>query len=242
MSSYKKQKQSYRGDTFFHSVSAALEGIVHVLKQERSMRLHFLIGFLVVIMGIYLGLSSVEFMILCLAVSFVLVSEMVNTAIEHFVDIMREEFHPVAKIVKDIAAAAVFVSAVNATIVGYFLIIKQLDFGLKDSFLRIKQSPWHITLIALLIVVGLVLFVKILRGERSLLRGGMPSGHTAVAFAIWTAVSLVTGNILVSVLVLLLALIIARSRLINGLHTLWEIIAGAFLGTLVTLLVFQLLS
>jgi diacylglycerol kinase (ATP) len=64
-------------------VNAALEGVVHTLKTERNMRLHFLAGFLVLIAGLYLNFDAVEMMFLCLAVTFVLVAEMFNTAVEY---------------------------------------------------------------------------------------------------------------------------------------------------------------
>jgi diacylglycerol kinase (ATP) len=241
MSSYKKSESSCnRG--FVYSVNTALEGIVHTLKSERNMRTHFLMGFLVLIAGVYFNLSAVEFMLLCFAVTFVLVAEMFNTAVEHAIDFISDQYHPLSKIIKDIAAGAVFVAAVNAAIVGYILVVKRIGWSLDGTFLRIKQSPWHITLIALLVVIGLVLFIKVARREESLLRGGMPSGHAAVAFAIWTMVSLITGNALVSLLVFFLAVLIAKSRMAGKIHTLWQVVAGSILGALAALLVFQLLS
>ncbi|MFH1552333.1 MAG: diacylglycerol kinase [Candidatus Omnitrophota bacterium] len=240
MSSYKKPKSSY-SKGFIGSINAALEGIVHTLKSERNMRLHFLVGFLVLIGGIYLNLSAVEFMLLCFAVTFVLVAEMINTAVEHAIDLISDKYHPLAKIIKDVAAGAVFVSAVNAAIVGYILLFQRVGWSIGGAFFRVKQSPWHVTLIALLVVIGLVLLIKVVRREEHLLKGGMPSGHSAVAFAIWVIVSLVTDNALVSLLVFLLAVLIAKSRMSGGIHTMWEVLAGSVLGALIALLMFQLL-
>lgn len=242
MNLYKKPGSVY-GKGLVYSVNAALEGIVHTLKSERNMRLHFLAGFLVLLAGIYFDLSSVEFMILCFAVSFVLVAEMFNTAVEHGVDLMSDDYHPLAKIVKDISAGAVFVSAVNAVIVGYLLLFRRIGQSIGETtFGIIQQSMWHITLIALIAVTGLVLLIKVMRREEHLLRGGMPSGHSAVVFAIWAVVSLVTENALISILVFFMALLVAKSRIVNGIHTVWQIIAGSILGALVALLVFQLLA
>jgi len=205
------------------------------------MRRHFLAGFLVLIVGIYFNLPAVEFMLLCFAVSFVLAAEMFNTAVEHAVDLISEDFHPIAKIIKDIAAGAVFISAVNAAIVGYMLFFQRIVGGWPEAaFLLIKQSPWHITLIALLLVTGLVFLIKILGGRDQLLRGGMPSGHSALAFAVWVMTSLISANGMISFLVLIMAVLIAKSRV--GIHTVWEVIAGSALGTLVALLVFQFLA
>lgn len=231
------------GSDLSASVSYALDGIVHTLRTERNMRIHFLVGFLVLVGGIYFNLSAVEYMVLTVTVSFVLVTEMFNTAVEHAVDLASKRRNPLAKVIKDIAAGAVFVAAVNAAVVGYLIIFRQMDWASGPVLTqRFKQSPWHLTLIALIAVVGMVLAVKVIRNEKSLLRGGMPSGHAAFSFSIWVAVSFAAENSLVSILVFFLALLVTRSRVTMGVHTLWEALAGAFLGSLVTLLVFQLIG
>jgi len=235
--------ESFYNKSFIQSVSAALEGIIHTLQKERNMRVHFIIGFLVLIAGIYFDFNYIEIVLLLFAISFVLVAEMLNTAIEYSADIMiKEEFHPMVKVVKDISAGAVFVSAVNAGLTGYLLIAKRVNLRGGRLLFRIKQSPWHITLIALILCVGLVLLIKVVRREKELLRGGMPSGHSAVAFAVWMIVSLVTLDPLVSILVFMLAVLIAVSRMRTGVHSVWEVIAGGVLGALAALLVFQVLS
>ncbi len=225
-----------------HSLNSALEGIIHTLKVERNMRIHFLIGFIVLLAGVYLKLTNVEFMLLCIAVFFVLICEMFNTAVEHTVDLINDEFHPLAKIIKDIAAGAVFVASVNAIITGYVLLVQRIGPWYRGGFDAIRQSPYHVTAIALLAVVTLVIAIKAVRREKQLLRGGMPSGHSAVAFAVWVMVSLITNNALVSILVFCLALLIARSRVAENIHTVWEVISGSLLGALTTLLIFQLLT
>jgi len=241
MNSFRKPDNTYDKSGFFRSVNAALEGVVHTLRAERNMRLHFLIGFLAIIAGIYFNFSAGEFMFLCFAVTFVLVSEMFNTALERVTDLVSDKYHPAAKVIKDIAAGAVFVSSVNAIAVGYILLYKRFSGHMTRSFFSIKQSPWHITFIALLAVIGLVLLIKIIRKEDHLLSGGMPSGHSATAFAVWVVVSVVTENILVCLLVFFMAFLIARSRMVTKVHTLPQVIVGSVLGALVTLLLFQLL-
>ena len=114
-------------------------------------------------------------------------------------------------------------------------------FACRDTFGQDKTIPGHVTLIALLVCVGLVILIKVVGGAKQLLRGGMPSGHSAVAFAVWMAIWMLTSNSLISILVFLMALLIARSRMANGIHSLWEVLAGSALGALTTLLVFQIL-
>ena len=238
---YEKSKKRFRV-SFLGSISSALEGIVHTLKLERNMRIHFCAGFLVVILGVYLNLIAVEFMFLCFAVTLVLVSEMFNTVVEHAFDFFNKEFHPKIKIIKDISAGAVFVSSINAAIVGYILLVKRVGVSINSAFSIIKQSSWHSTVISLLVVIGIVLFVKITRKEKNLLRGGMPSGHSAVAFAVWMVISLIVSDPLISLLVFFLGVLIARSRIVTGAHNVVEVIAGGVIGALSSLLIFQLLT
>ncbi|MFH1305943.1 MAG: diacylglycerol kinase [Candidatus Omnitrophota bacterium] len=150
--------------------------------------------------------------------------------------------HVLAKIIKDIAAGAVFVSAINAIVVGYILLARRVGRCIDEkAFYIVKQSPWHITLIVFLVVIGLVLLIKVARREKHLLSGGMPSGHAAVAFAVWVVVSLVTENALVSLLVFFLAVLIAKSRVVSKIHSPIQVFAGSVLGALAALIVFQLL-
>jgi len=240
---FSKRSGQFHSSGFLESVNAALEGIVHTLQNERNMRVHFIVGFLVLIGGVYLNLDHVGVVLLLFAISFVLVAEMINTAIESLSDMVaKEEYHPLVKIIKDISAGAVFVAAVNAGLTGYILVSSRINLGSKEFLFRIKQSSGHITLIAIMVCVGLVLFIKIMGREKHLLRGGMPSGHSAVAFSVWMTVWLITGNSLVGILVFLMALLIARSRVVPGVHSLWEVIAGSALGALVTLFIFQILK
>jgi diacylglycerol kinase (ATP) len=71
------------------------------------------------------------------------------------------------------------------------------------------------------------------------LRGGMPSGHSAVAFSIWTIIILVTRNPLVGLLTLIVAVLVAQSRVRQEIHSGWEVVVGSLLGILATLLCFQ---
>ena len=85
--------------------------------------------------------------------------------------------------------------------------------------------------------------MKALAGRGSPLRGGWPSGHAAIAFAAWMAVTLVIGDsahrFLVSSLALIMALLVAQTRIEAGVHTTLEVASGGALGALVTLAVFQ---
>ena len=223
------------------SFNSAIEGFIYVFKSQRNMRLQFAIGLFVVLFGVGLNFTYIELILLCLTISFVLFAEMFNTAVEHTIDLVKEEFHPLARIVKDICAGAVLLSALSAIVVGYMLFISRAGVRIEDNIIKIRESSWHITFIILLVVLAIVVLVKILFHTGTPLRGGMPSGHSALAFAIWMIVSLFYPNSLVVFLVFILAFLVARSRIRDDIHSTLEVFTGSMLGILATLLVFQFL-
>ena len=224
---------------FVESFNAALEGFIYVLKTERNMRVHFLAAFFFILLGIYLNFTYLEMMALCITVMLVLGSEMINTAIELMVDMIKVEFHPIARIVKDVSAGVVLLTSVNAVVVGYMLFSRKLPFNVTEAMANIRSSPWHVTFIALIIVFGAAIIGKILFHKGTPLRGGMPSGHSAIAFAIWTVIMFLTNNSIVIVLTFLMAFLIARHRIKDSIHTIWEVVVGGIMGILLTTLVFQ---
>jgi len=204
------------------------------------MRIHFLIALFFLLAGIAMGFSYLELTVLCATIALVLVAEMLNTALELIVDMVKSESHPVARVIKDVSAGAVLLTAVNAVIVGYILFAKRLPFNVADGLGRIRQSPWHVTFIALILVFGVTIIGKSLLHRGTPLRGGMPSGHSAVAFGMWTVICFLTHNSIVIVLSFIMAFLIARHRIKDAVHTFWEVLAGGIMGVLLTTLIFQI--
>lgn len=231
-----------RPKNWFESANFAIDGILYVARTQRHMRWHFLAAIGILLISLLLGLTKIEFIALTLAIILVLLSEMINTAVEVAVDLFQEEYHPLAKIAKDIAAGAVLIASVGAVVIGYLILFPQINRVLTNGIPHVKQSPEHITFISLIIVVIAVIITKAYTGRGLPLRGGLPSGHAAIAFSIWVSITFITGNILISLLTLFLSVMVSRSRIISGVHTLWEVILGALLGALITLLIFQVFS
>jgi diacylglycerol kinase (ATP) len=196
---------------------------------------------LFVLSGIYLGFNYTEISILAVTITLVLAFEMVNTAVEHAVDMVQEEPHPVAKLIKDISAGAVLVTVINSVIVGYILFSRKMPFNIEFAMENIRSSPWHATFISIILVFGLSIIGKLIFHKGTPLRGGMPSGHSAVAFSTATVIAFLTGNSVVMALGFFMAFLIARHRIKDAVHTIWEVIAGAVLGVLVTAMIFQFL-
>ena len=223
------------------SFNSAIEGFIYVVKTQRNMRIHFTIATLVLLFGLYVNLTGRELLLLCSAITFVLLAEMVNTAVELTVDLIHQAYHPLARIVKDVSAGAVFVSSINAIATGCILFSTHMNVDPEVTLIKIKESPWYFTFLILIIVFAIVVAGKILLQKGKPLRGGMPSGHAAVSFAMWTIITFITRNTFIMLATLLLAILVARSRMSEKIHTFWEVLAGAVLGVLVALLVFQLL-
>lgn len=234
-----KKKRNFFRETF-KSFNAAFIGFILVMRTQRNMRYHFLAALFIIILSTVLNVSKLELMILALTVTLVLVTEMLNTAAENIINIVKTKYHPLAKLVKDISAAAVLTTAINALIIGYAIFSSKIPFDIGGSISRLRNSSMHLTFISLILVIGLVISGKVLFHKGTPLSGGMPSGHSALAFAMWTVIVLITKDVLVSILSFFMAFLIARSRVHRRIHTLWEVLAGAILGALVTLVVFQI--
>ena len=222
------------------SINTAITGFLLVMRTQKNMRYHFLAALFIIILSVALNVSRIELMILTLTVTLVLIMEMINTAIENIINIIKTKYHPVAKVVKDISAAAVLASAINALVVGYIFFSTKIPFDFKTGVLRLRNSSADLTFLCLALVIILVVLIKVLFRRGTPLKGGMPSGHAALSFAMWTIIVLLTKNLLVALLAFLMAFLIARSRIHKKIHNFWEVVAGALLGVVVAMLIFQL--
>jgi len=226
------------------SFNAAIEGFLYVIRTQRNMRIHFLLALFVLLFGIYLDFTRTELIMLLLTCSSVLIIEMINTAMEIVMDYVDSSHSVWVKVVKDVTASAVLVASVNAVIVGYFLFFRDNIFSVvfKREFFKLSQSDWHISFLIIIILLGVVIMSKAMFHKGKPLRGGMPSGHSTIAFSLWMLVALLTHNLLVISAVFVLAFMIAQSRISRHYHTIWEVIAGSVLGSLITLVIYRLIA
>ena len=232
-----------RAPSLIESFNYAFEGVIHVLRTQRNMRIHFGIAAAVLIAAVALGVGRIELIALLIAISFVLIAEMINSALEAGIDVATTSFDPLAKLAKDIAAGAVLIATVNAVAVGYLVFSDQVSNRSSRVIERLRDAPSELTLIALVLTIILVLATKAYTGRGTPLRGGLPSGHAAVAFGGWMAVTQVVGDtthwFLVSSLTLLMAVLVVQTRLEAGVHSVLEVTYGALLGSLAVLVMFQ---
>jgi diacylglycerol kinase (ATP) len=234
-----------RSPSILDSFNYAFEGIIHVLRTQRNMRIHFAIAAVVLIVAIATDVTKLELIVLLLSIAFVLIAEMINTAIEGAIDVATSSFDPMAKLAKDIAAGAVLIAAINAVAVGYLVFSGKTASRSARLIDRVRDAPAELTIVALVVTVIVVIGVKAWTGSGAPLRGGLPSGHAAVAFAGWIALTYVvepSHRFLVSMIAFILALLVAQTRVESGIHSALEVLLGGLLGALLTLALFQLLG
>ena len=233
-----------RPPSLVESFNYAFEGIIHVLRTQRNMRIHFLVAVAVLIAAIAIGVTRIELIALMISIAFVLIAEMINTAIEGTIDVSTTSFDPNAKLAKDIAAGAVLIATVNAIVIGYLVFSEAIQDRSSRLLEQLADAPAKLTLIALVLSVLIVIFTKAVTHRGTPLRGGLPSGHAALAFAGWMALTLFVEQqrFLVSSIGLVLALLVAQTRVESGIHSGLEVLYGATIGALTTLVLFQLFA
>ena len=228
------------------SFNYAFEGIIHVLRTQRNMRIHFAVALIVLIAGLAVDVSRLELIALLLAIAFVLIAEMINTALEAAIDVATTSFDPMAKLAKDIAAGAVLIATVNAIAIGYLVFSGQVANRSARLLDRLRDAPAKLTLISLVVVIIVVIATKAISGRGTPLRGGLPSGHAAIAFAGWMAATYVLSDaehrFLISSLTFIMALLVAQTRVEAGVHSTLEVAYGGLLGALITLALFQVFA
>ena len=233
-------KQTETRQSITKAFNAAIEGILYTFKSERNMKIHYCLAVAVLIISLFFDLTKVEMLLLTFAISLVVISEMFNTAIEKSIDMITEEYNPLAKIAKDVAAGGVLIATLNSVVVGYILFYDKLTEISQSLLYTIRKSEIHVTLICIVLVLIAVVVVKALTATGTPLKGGMPSGHSALAFAMATAITFMMERVVTSTLAYLMAALVAQSRIEGKIHTFWETVAGALLGTLIGILVFQI--
>ena len=233
-----------RSKSLLESFNFAFEGIIHVVRYERNLRVHFAIALGVIIAAVAFDVTRMELIALLLAIAFVLIAEMLNSALEAVVDLVTPSVEPLAKIAKDVAAGAVLIATVTAVAIGYLVFSGAVAERSSHLLDRLSHAPADLTLVALFVTIILVIAAKALTGRGTPLRGGLPSGHAAVAFAGWMAATLILHDsghrFLISSLTFIMALLVAQTRVESGVHSTLEVAIGGVLGSLVTLTFFQL--
>jgi len=238
------RKQVIKPRNWLESLNCAIEGVIYAFRTQRHVRYHYVIATGALLLSLYLRLPVMEFVLFAMAVVILLFAEMMNTAIEEAVNLIEDKHNIFAKNAKDVAAGAVLISAFGVLIMLYMIFSKYL-YAPAGAYLReARLFAGHIAVIALLLVLIAVIFIKATagKGKGRPLHGGMPSGHAALSFSIATAITLLTLEPMVAILAFIMASMVSHSRLIADIHTRFEITMGAVVGLGLTLLIFEIFT
>lgn len=108
------------------SFGFAFAGINAAIRAERNMRIHLVISLFVILAGVWLSITPIEWMFVLFAIGGMIALEMINSAIERIVDLVTEEYHSLAKAAKDMAAGAVLVYAIMSVIIGFIIFLPKI--------------------------------------------------------------------------------------------------------------------
>jgi len=228
---------------FSESLNHAVDGIIYAFKTERNLKVHFVVTLLVLITCLLLDLTKLEIVMIFFAIALVIVTEMFNTAIEAFVDLLTLSHHPLARIAKDISAGGVLIATINALAIGYLLIFSAIRKPIITNIInKVRQSWLHLVIIIFSVTIIAIVVAKALGGRGKFMQGGLVSGHAAVAFGVSTAVLLMTRNILATSVAFFLAVLVAQSRIEAKFHKWFEVVLGALLGIFISLLIYYVFT
>jgi len=222
------------------SAHAAIEGILYAIRTQPHIRFHLAAAFVVLLLCFMIGLTASEFALIALIILLVIVAEMFNSALETAVDLMSPKANELARQAKDMAAGAVLVSSFGALVVGYIILAPYIKKMITGEFQIARHTAENIAILAVISIILIVVMVKVYSGSGRPLRGGFPSGHSAVAFSIWVVVALTSHRLWLNLVVLGLALAVSLSRLHRKIHSLRDIVYGALLGIAVTYILFRI--
>lgn len=112
--------------TFIDSVKNCLEGIIYTFNHENNFKREIVLGILVIIAGFLFKISPIEWCIVLLLINFVLVCELINTALEKTVDLYTKEYNAIGKVIKDAAGGAVLIMCIFSSIIGIIIFLPKV--------------------------------------------------------------------------------------------------------------------
>lgn len=228
-------RESPKTADFMESANHAILGIIISFRNERNLRVHFLIAIFILLLGLRLGVTRLELVLLFLAIILVFMAEMINTTIEILTNAFVDQKNPAAKLAKDVAAGSVLIAAIGSVFVGYLIFYDKIGSRTLFLFHQIKSMPLQVSAVSLVLVILVTIILKTFSRHGTPLQGGMPSGHAALAFATATIIFWFIKDLLAVSAAYLLATMVAQSRVEARMHNWWEVVSGAVIGFLLTL-------
>jgi diacylglycerol kinase (ATP) len=207
------------------------------------MRFICLVGAVVMLISALLRVSRIEVLILLVAISMVVLAEVINRAIEVVVDLVSPGYHPLARVAKDVGGAGVLVVSIMGVVIALGVFVNADALAVIQG-LSTRPVPHflHIGLVGVVTVVVAVILGKIWGGHGSLTRGGLVSAHSALAFFCFISIWFLTTDPITRGLAFVLAVLVAQSRVEAGIHTVREVIIGTLVALVVGVLLYGLLT
>jgi diacylglycerol kinase (ATP) len=210
----------------------AVDGVLQAFATQRHMQVHFVVIMLVIGVGLWVRLGPLDIAMLTFAMGLVLVAEMMNSALEAWLDRQVDRYDQHVKIIKDIGAGAVLIAALTAALVG--LLVFSSNVKVRELLLHSRMHPelgiTQVMVLGLIAVLLLVVAIKERTRRGSLLRGGVISGHAALAWFLAMVMVVVSDEVPVQLGSVVLAFLVSQSRLQAGIHRVRDILLGALLG------------
>lgn len=229
-----------KNKNFFTALGHAIDGVVRAFKTERNLRIDYLIGLFVLIASLFFDFTKTEFAALCLTIGFVIFAEMINSTVEYVVDLITDKYDDRAKAAKDIAAGGVFVSALVAVVVSYFLFVDKIYMAANTVLTTILSSKLYVLFTIMFATIILAVILKGVFSRKKDYIASYPSARVTLAFAMTTYVYLVTKSMLTGGISLILSLIIAQIKVENEKSRPIYMIFSALLGILLVLIIYQI--
>ncbi len=233
------KRERERDRRIVDSFNFAIEGTIEAIRNEKHMRVHVILAAFIMIIAILTNASKIEIMILSITIAFVMITELINTSVEAIVDLISPQRHILAKLAKDVAAGAVLIAAINAICVAYLMFYDKalLLFSKNIQITRIAGRTGNILVLILALTSLIVITIKAFYKRGTPLEGGMPSGHSAIAFSIFAMILFITPDIRIIGLGLFMAILVAQSRVKSEIHSIKEVIIGGLIGFLIAFII-----
>ena len=153
----KEKEQLTRNKNYIDAWANGINGIIYSTTTQKNIKIQLVIAVFFMIVSLFFDLERAEFLCLVISIVFIILTELINTAIETIVDLCTETFHPKAKIAKDVGAGAVVLAALNAVVVGYFLFFQKISTIGTTMLTNIRNTPSHLVFVSIVLVtIGVV--------------------------------------------------------------------------------------
>lgn len=230
-----------KNKTIFTASKNAINGIIHVFKTERNLRIDYLIGATVLFLSLFFNFTKTELICLILTVGFVIFAEMINSTVEYMTDLITEEYNEKARAAKDIAAGGVLMATGSSVLVAYFLFADKIREASTELLSTVLGSRGHVLVTILFVSVILTIILKGMFNKKKInFVEAFPSTRVTISFALATYLFIITKSFIVGGIAFVLCFIIYSLKKETDKVSTFHVLLSALLGVLIVLIIYQL--